>query len=175
MNPSDSKGEKQKNEKKKRIKIIRTFPDIILKVKAKPVSDISESTLKILDEMIKVVKMADAAGLAANQIGISRCLAVAVQENGEFLKMINPQIIEDNGEEIEEEGCLSVPGSALTIRRASRIVIEYLDPEGKKQTLRASGFTARVLQHEIDHLNGVLIIDRLEAEERLQFLREYKK
>jgi peptide deformylase len=89
--------------------------------------------------------------------------------------MINPTILEENGEEIDEEGCLSVPGSILAIPRAPRIVVEYLDPEGKKQVLRASGFTARVLQHEIDHLNGILIIDRLEAEERLQFLREYKK
>jgi peptide deformylase len=178
VNHLDTKSGKPENgekEKKKRIKIIRTFPDIILKVKAKPITDISESTLKILDEMVKVVKMADAAGLAANQIGISRTLAVAVQEDGSFLKMINPVIVEDNGEENDEEGCLSVPGSVLTIPRASRVVVEYLDTEGKKQTIRASGFTARVLQHEIDHLNGLLIIDRLQPEERLQFLREYKK
>jgi peptide deformylase len=175
VNTPNSKSDKQETEKKPRIKIIRTFPDIILKVKTKPVTDISKPILKILDEMVRVVHMADAAGLAANQIGISRCLAVVVQENGEFLRMINPFIVEDNGEESDEEGCLSVPGSVLTIPRASRIVVEYLDPEGKKQTLRASGFTARVLQHEIDHLNGLLIIDRLKPEERLQFLREYKK
>lgn len=169
------KHEDQEQEKRKRIKIIRTFPDIILKVKAKQVTDISEPTLKILDEMVKVVKRADAAGLAANQIGISRCLAVAVQESGEFLQMINPVVVENDGEELDEEGCLSVPGSVLTIPRHSRVAVEYLDAEGRKQIIRASGFTARVLQHEIDHLNGILIIDRLEPEERLQFLREYKK
>ncbi len=178
MNNTDSESQKHENgerDKRKRLKIIRTFPDIILKVKAKPVTDISESTLKILDEMVKVVKTADAAGLAANQIGISRRLAVAVQENGTMLKLINPVIVEDNGKEMDDEGCLSIPGPVLAIPRASRIVVEYIDPDGKEQTIRASGFTARVLQHEIDHLNGLLIIDRLDPEERLQFLRDYKK
>lgn len=178
MNNSETeqgKSENTEREKRKRLKIIRTFPDIILKVKAKPVTDISESTLKILDEMVKVVKTAEAAGLAANQIGISRCLAVAVQENGKMLKMINPVIVEDDGNETDEEGCLSIPGPVLAIPRSSRIIVEYIDTDGREQTLTASGFTARVLQHEIDHLNGLLIIDRLKPEMRLQFLREYKK
>ena len=160
---------------KKKVKIIRTFPDIILKVKTKDVKKISETSIKILDEMVKVVKTADAAGLAANQIGIRRSLAVALLENDEFLRLINPVIKEMEGEEVEEEGCLSIPDVSVKIPRARRIVIEYIDIEGNKKTYKASGFTARVIQHEIDHLNGTLIIDRLNPDEKLKFLREYKK
>jgi len=160
---------------KKKVKIIRTFPDIILKVKTKNVKKISETSIKILNEMVKVVKTADAAGLAANQIGIRRSLAVALLENDEFLRLINPVIKEREGEEIEEEGCLSIPDVSVKVPRARRIVIEYIDIEGNKKTYKASGFTARVIQHEIDHLNGTLIIDRLNPDEKLKFLREYKK
>ena len=160
---------------KKTIEIIRTFPNSILKVKTKKVRDISESVIKTLEEMVKVVKMADAAGLAANQIGISRRLAVCLLENNEFLKIINPVIKEMDGEEVNEEGCLSVPGAVLELPRAKRITIEYLDTDGNMKTFEASGFTARVLQHEIDHLNGLLIFDRLNPQERIKFLREYKQ
>lgn len=160
---------------KKKVKIIRTFPDIILKVKTKDVKKISETSIKILNEMVKVVKTADAAGLAANQIGIRRSLAVALLENDEFLRLINPVIKEMEGEEVEEEGCLSIPDVSVKIPRARRIVIEYIDIEGNKKTYKASGFTARVIQHEIDHLNGTLIIDRLNPDDKLKFLREYKK
>ena len=160
---------------KKTVEIIRTFPNSILKVKTKKVRDISESVIKTLEEMVKVVKMADAAGLAANQIGISRRLAVCLLENNEFLKIINPVIKEMDGEEVNEEGCLSVPGAVLELPRAKRIIIEYLDTDGNMKTFEASGFTARVLQHEIDHLNGLLIFDRLNPQERIKFLREYKQ
>jgi len=118
--------------------------------------------------------MADAAGLAANQIGISRSLAVVLLENGDFLKMINPVLKESECEEVDEEGCLSVPDSVIKIPRSTRVVVEYLDTDGNIKTFEASGFTARVLQHEIDHLNGLLIFDRLNPQERIKFLREYK-
>lgn len=160
---------------KKKIEIVRTFPDLILKIKTKNVKSISESVFKTLDEMVKVAKMADAAGLAANQIGISRSLAVVLLENGDFLKIINPVLKESEGEEVDEEGCLSVPDSVIKIPRSTRVVVEYLDTDGNIKTFEASGFTARVLQHEIDHLNGLLIFDRLNPQERLKFLREYKK
>ncbi|MBA7620452.1 Peptide deformylase [subsurface metagenome] len=160
---------------KKKVEIVRTFPDSTLKIKTKNVESISESVIKTLDEMVKVAKMADAAGLAANQIGISRSLAVVLLENGDFLKMINPVLKESEGEEVDEEGCLSVPDSVIKIPRSTRVVVEYLDTDGNIKTFKASGFTARVLQHEIDHLNGLLIFDRLNPQERIKFLREYKK
>ena len=160
---------------KKRVEIVRTFPDSILRTKTNSVKEISESVIKTLDQMIKVVKMADAAGLAANQIGISLSLAVVLVENDEFLRLINPVMVEKHGEEIDEEGCLSIPDVILNLPRAKKIIIEYIDINGSKKTFEASGFTARVLQHEIDHLNGTLIIDRLKPQERLKFLREYKQ
>lgn len=159
---------------KKKVEIVRTFPDSTLKIKTKNVKSISESVIKTLDEMVKVAKMADAAGLAANQIGISRSLAVVLLENGDFLKMINPVLKESEGEEVDEEGCLSVPDSVIKIPRSTRVVVEYLDTDGNIKTFEASGFTARVLQHEIDHLNGLLIFDRLNPQERIKFLRKYK-
>jgi peptide deformylase len=160
---------------KKRVEIVRTFPDSILRTKTNIVKEISGSVIKTLDQMIKVVRMADAAGLAANQIGISNSLAVALLKNDEFLKLINPVMIEKEGEEIDEEGCLSIPDVILNIQRAKKIIIEYLDINGNKKIFEASGFTARVLQHEIDHLNGTLIIDKLKPQEKLKFLRKYKK
>lgn len=155
--------------------IIRTFPDIILKVKTKPIEKISASVRKILDEMVKISQKADAAGLAANQIGISRNLAVAILENGEFMKLINPRVVESSGKQKDDEGCLSIPNVVLEIHRSNKITIEYMDTEGKAQEFTASGFTARVIQHEIDHLNGLLIIDRIPKQEKLKFLREYKR
>jgi peptide deformylase len=163
------------SERKKRMRVIRTFPDIILKVKTKDVKEITDATIKILEEMEKIVNNANAAGLAANQIGISRSLAVALLENGTFLRMINPQVKVTSGEEREEEGCLSIPNAILSVSRPRKVTIEYLDSSGTLKDFEASGFTARVLQHEIDHLNGKLIFDKLEAEERLKFLREYNK
>lgn len=160
---------------KKRVEIVRTFPDSILRIKTNSVKEISESVIKTLDQMIKVVRMADAAGLAANQIGISLSLAVVLVENDEFLRLINPVMVEKHGEEIDEEGCLSIPDVTLNLPRAKRIIIEYLDIHGSKKTFETSGFTARVSQHEIDHLNGTLIIDRLKPQERLKFLREYNQ
>lgn len=165
----------KKDEIKKRVKIIRTFPDIILKVKTKDVEEISETTIKILEEMEKIVNNAQAAGLAANQIGISRSLAVALLEDETFLRMINPKVKETSGEEKEEEGCLSLPNAVLEITRPRKVTIEYLDSNGKVKEFKASGFTARVLQHEIDHLNGELIFDKLEPDKRLKFLRDYNK
>lgn len=159
----------------KKTKIIRTFPDIILKVKTKTIQRITVSVKKILDEMVNISHETEAAGLAANQIGISRNLTVAILENGEFMKLINPRIIDASGKQIEEEGCLSIPNAVLEIPRAKIVTVEYLDTEGNRQEFTASGFTARVLQHEIDHLNGLLIIDRLPKEEKLKFLREYRR
>ncbi len=160
---------------KKRLEIVRTFPDSILRTKTNSVKEISESVIRTLEQMIKVVRMADAAGLAANQIGISSSLAVVLLKNDEFLKLINPVRVEKQGEEIDEEGCLSIPDVILNLPRAKKIIIEYLDINGSKKTFETSGFTARVMQHEIDHLNGTLIIDRLKPQERLKFLREYKQ
>jgi len=160
---------------KKKIEIIRTFPDAILKIKTKNVKEISDSVVKILEQMVEVIKMVEGAGLAANQIGIDKSFAIALLENGKFLRIINPIIKEYDGEEIDTEGCLSIPDAVVKVSRATRIVIEYLDIDENIKTFEASGFTARVLQHEIDHLKGTLIIDKLKPDERLKFLREYKK
>jgi len=154
---------------KKELDVIRTFPDSILKVKTKNVTEITESIINALDDMLNVIHLADGAGLAANQIGIAKSLAVALMDDKKFIKLINPTIKEMKGEEIEEEGCLSVPHVRIEVRRAKELVVEYLDIKGKEKILEVKGFPARVLQHEI------LIIEHLPPEEKLKFLREYKK
>ena len=159
----------------KNVEVIRKFPDAILKEKAKTIENIDGVVIETLDKMLKVVRLAEGAGLAANQIGIGRQLAIAMVEEKRFVKLINPRIKELDGEEVDEEGCLSIPGAIIKVPRAKRIVIEYLNEDGNTKILEAKGFAARVLQHEIDHLNGILIIDKLKPEEKLKFLREYKR
>jgi len=159
----------------KNVEVIRKFPDAILKAKAKTIENIDGIVIETLDKMLKVVRLAEGAGLAANQIGIGRRLAVAMVDEKRFIKLINPRIKELDGEEVDEEGCLSIPGAVIKVPRATRIVVEYLNEDGDTKILEAKGFAARVLQHEIDHLNGILIIDKLNPEEKLKFLRKYRK
>ncbi len=160
---------------KKTIEVIRTFPDSILKIKTKKVLQITESIIKTFEDMINIVRLADGAGLAANQIGIAKSLAIALLDETKFIKLINPVIKQMDGKQVDEEGCLSIPKTTVKVRRAKDLTVEYLDIEGNKKILQVEGFTARVIQHEIDHLNGVLIIDYLNPDEKLKFVRECKK
>jgi len=160
---------------KKKVESIRTFPNSILKIKTKDVEQITESIIKTFEDMINIVKLADGAGLAANQIGIAKSLAIALLDDKTFVRLINPVIRETHGKETDDEGCLSIPEAVVKVHRAKELIVEYLDIEGNKKILEVDGFTARVLQHEIDHLNGVLIIDYLKPDEKLKFVREYKK
>jgi len=160
---------------KKKVESIRTFPDSILKIKTKDVEQITGSIIKTFEDMINIVRLADGAGLAANQIGIAKSLVIALLDDKKFIKLINPVIKQMEGEQTDEEGCLSIPEATVKVHRAKELIVEYLDIEGNKKILEVDGFTARVLQHEIDHINGVLIIDYLKPDEKLKFVREYKK
>ncbi|MGD9807677.1 MAG: peptide deformylase [Deferribacterales bacterium] len=144
---------------------VKTFPDKVLRIKAEPVVDINEETVKLLDNMVQTMHHQKGVGLAAPQVGISKRIIVidtsAGEDEGMILRVINPEIIEASGEQVGEEGCLSVPGEYEPVRRAEKIRVKALSEEGKPYTMEAEGFLARVFQHEIDHLNGVLFIDRL--------------
>jgi peptide deformylase len=144
---------------------VKTFPDKVLRIKAEPVVDINEDTVKLLDNMVQTMHHQKGVGLAAPQVGVSKRMIVidtsAGEDEGMILRVINPEIIEASGEQVGEEGCLSVPGEYEPVRRAEKIKVKALSEEGKPYTIEAEGFLARVFQHEIDHLNGVLFIDRL--------------
>lgn len=133
--------------------------DEILREKAKPVKSINSNIVKLLDNLVDTMYNARGAGLAAPQIGVAK--RVAVVDIGEGLyELINPEIISSSGQETDTEGCLSIPGIVGDVARAEIIKVRYLDRHGKVKNLTAKGMLARAMQHEIDHLDGILYIDR---------------
>ncbi|MDO8684296.1 MAG: peptide deformylase [Armatimonadota bacterium] len=139
------------------------YGDDILRKPTKPV-DLSNSDLKeLIEHMIEVMREAPGVGLAANQVGIDKRLFVYDVGEGPSA-ILNPKIIKQRGKEIATEGCLSIPGLQGDVRRAAAVVVEGLDPDGNEVRVEADGLLARVFQHEIDHLNGTLFIDRADPD-----------
>lgn len=133
--------------------------DSILREKAKPVREVNSNILKLLDNMKDTMYAANGVGLAAPQIGISKRVIVVDAED-DLLELINPEIIFAEGEQEDTEGCLSVPGFIGDVTRAYKVKVRAQDRSGKEIILTREALTARALQHEIDHLNGILFIDR---------------
>lgn len=149
---------------------VKTFPDKVLRKKAEPVTTINEPIRRLLDDMVQTMHASRGVGLAAPQVGVSKRIIVidtsVGEDDGMVLKVINPEIIASEGEQMEEEGCLSIPGEYEPIRRAEKVTVQAMDLDGNTYTLEAEGFLSRIFQHEIDHLNGVLFIDRLPSFKR---------
>lgn len=143
------------------VRKIRTVGDPVLRKKAWPVRHINRSLETLIDDMLETMYMAEGVGLAAPQVGVSKRIIVIDVGEGP-VELINPEIITTEGEGLGTEGCLSVPGKAGEVPRASRLRVSGLNREGKRVWYEAEGLFARVLQHEIDHLDGVLFIDRAE-------------
>ena len=144
------------------IRNVRTNPDPVLREKASKLKNITSPILTLLDDMAETMYDADGIGLAAPQIGISKRLVVIdVQDENGLLKLINPEIIKHSGSEAAVEGCLSFPGVAGEVERATDVTVKALNPEGKPVEISATGLLARALQHEIDHLDGTLFVDRV--------------
>ncbi|MFH1683308.1 MAG: peptide deformylase [Candidatus Margulisiibacteriota bacterium] len=140
-------------------KIVR-FPNPVLRKKAKAVKRVTPEIIKLIDDMIEAMQSAPGIGLAAPQVGVS--LRVIVADIGEgLMALVNPKIIERHGEHIYTEGCLSLPGVEAPIKRASRVIVKCLDSSGKSIKIEAQGLLATVFQHEIDHLDGLVFIDRV--------------
>jgi len=159
---------------------IITYPDKILSRPAEPVSDINSEVHKIITDMASTMYDAPGLGLAAVQIGCNKRLLVydvAQKENKRSLEvMINPKIISSEGTTISEnEGCLSVPDFRSDVKRAAIVLVEGFNQEGKPLRVEAEGLLAVVLQHEIDHLNGTLFIDRISALKRELYKRRIRK
>ena len=131
----------------------------VLREKAREVKAVNSSILKLLDNMVDTLHDAEGVGLAAPQIGVSkRVIVVEVEEK--LYELINPVVLEKEGEICSEEGCLSIPDMTGEIMRAEKICVRGLDRKGEPVEVRGDGLLARALQHELDHLDGVLFVDK---------------
>ena len=146
---------------------IRVFGDPVLRKRAKPVTKFDDNLEKTIERMIETMYHYDGVGLAAPQVGISQRFFVMDVGNGP-VAVINPEILEIDPEtEVAEEGCLSFPEIFVEIERSKRIKVKYQNTRGEYVEEELEGYAARVFQHEFDHLNGVLIIDRISPAKRL--------
>ncbi len=149
---------------------VRTYGDPVLKQVAREVDRVDGALAKLVDDMVETMYAAEGAGLAAPQVGVQkRVFVYDVGEGPEAL--INPEIVESEGEWYHDEGCLSIPGLRLGIVRPNRVHLRGLDLDGNERSLEADEFLGRVFQHEVDHLDGVLMVERLSEDMRKQALR----
>lgn len=142
------------------IRIIVKEPDEVLHKKAKEVTKITPNVQKLLTDMAETMYDADGVGLAAPQVGIlKRVIVVDVGDDNGLIELINPEIVSSSGEQLGSEGCLSIPALNGEVRRAMEVTVKGLERDGKEITITGTELLARALQHEIDHLNGVLFTD----------------
>lgn len=149
------------------IKKLRHLPDAILKGRAKRVSVIDGSINKLIDDMIETMQLANGMGLAAPQIGVPLRVVVLQMPEEEPVALINPEVVKRSGEQEVVEGCLSIPGYAGEIKRSVSVTVKGLDRRGRATRIKASGLMAQVLQHELDHLNGILYVDHVTDETKV--------
>jgi peptide deformylase len=166
------------------IRRILSFPEPFLRGTARPVENIDGKTVSAIDDMVQTMYAAPGIGLAAPQIGLDQRIIVldVAEEEDEtpergkhLLKIVNPVIVESDGEITWEEGCLSVIDFRAEVKRAGRILLKGFDPDQKEIAIEAEGLLAVALQHEIDHLDGTLFIDRLSRLKREMYVRRVKK
>ena len=164
------------------VREIKKFPDPVLRKKTAPVGAIDNDLCRLIDDMVETMHAAPGVGLAANQVGVPLQVAVidigSHEEDGKkhpLVVLINPEIISQEGSIVAEEGCLSVPDFTEKVKRAARVKVRAKDRTGKAFELDADGLMAKALQHEVDHLNGVLFIDRLSPIKKSIFRRKLKK
>ncbi len=158
---------------------IRTYPDKILNDMASDVDSVNGNLQKLIDDMVESMYAAPGIGLAAPQIGVSKRLIVvdvsSIEKNRSLMVVINPEIAYSEGEILSEEGCLSVPQFISTVKRSERVFIKGADREGNPLEIEGTGLLSRALQHEIDHINGTLFIDRLDPLKKEDFQKTYLK
>ncbi len=144
------------------------FPDPVLRQRARKVRKIGDSIRVLADDLVDTMSHAGGVGLAANQIGVlKRVIVIQLPDDEEAQVYVNPEIVQREGERRVEEGCLSIPGFKATITRSIWVKFRGLDMESKLVRLKAEGLLAQALEHEIDHLNGILYVDHLASHEEL--------
>ncbi|OGB89947.1 MAG: peptide deformylase [candidate division NC10 bacterium RIFCSPLOWO2_12_FULL_66_18] len=158
---------------------ILTYAHPILRQRARAVSNITGELQRLIDDMVETMYEAPGVGLAANQVGSLRRVFVANpsedHDPSKLLVLINPELVEAEGESVAEEGCLSIPDFREEVRRARRVLLRGLDRNERPVEIEGEDLLARILQHELDHLNGILFVDRLSPARRDILLRKLKK
>lgn len=156
------------------IRRILTVEEPILRERARKVTQFDGSLHRLLDDMLETMRDAPGIGLAANQLGVPLQVAV-IELEGKVTELINPQVVRSSGEIVDWEGCLSIPGFVAEVTRAAKVTVKARNRHGKEFRVKGAELFARALQHEIDHLNGVLYIDYLESLEELVRLSEHSE
>ena len=159
------------------------YPHSVLTTKGRDVEVVDDRVRKILDDMAETMYANKGLGLASNQVGLlERLVVIDIPEDKErgiratgLLQMINPRIVVQEGHIVYQEGCLSFPGLYIDVPRAAHVVVEFLDREGKPQRMEADGLLGVAFQHEVDHTNGIVFVDRLDRKARKRALREYDR
>ncbi len=149
------------------VRDIRVVPDPMLRRKAKKVTSVDGFVQSLIDDMIETMQAASGVGLAATQVGVPLRIAVIGMPGEEIIALINPEVVKKDGERLLEEGCLSVPGYQGEVKRSAWVKVKAQDRQGKHFRIKAEELLAQALEHEIDHLDGVLYIDRLEGPDKL--------
>lgn len=153
---------------------IRTFGDPVLLTQSAAVTDIDGKVVHLVEKMFETLYQSDSGiGLAAPQVGVQR--QIFVWDMGEQpLVILNPKIVESDGEWVYSEGCLSIPGLYVELMRPKKVLMKGIDLNGNEISFEADELEARLFQHELDHLNGVLMFDRMQPEQRKQAMEQYR-
>ena len=154
---------------------IKEYGEPVLREKALPVNEVTPEILNIIKDMTETMYDDSGVGLAAPQVGISKRIILVDGEEDGLIVLINPMIVKSEGEVVAEEGCLSIPGIYSQVKRASKVTVKALNVNGNPIEITKEALTARALQHEIDHLDGILFVDRIGRMERQMLLDKLKK
>jgi len=146
----------------------------VLRQRAHEVARYDDGVKALVADLYETMRAAKGVGLAANQIGVARRVAVAAADDKEVV-LVNPVVVESDGEDIAEEGCLSIPDIFADVSRATRVVVETTGEDGQRTRVEGTGLFARAIQHEIDHLDGILFLDRIGPIKRRRLVADYKK
>ena len=161
------------------IRPILRYGASVLHEPASPVREVTPAIQAVIDDMIQTMYAAPGIGLAATQIGVGFRIFVADTSVGrnpsDLLVFVNPEFVDRDGMQLEEEGCLSLPGFNATVARPSRVVLKGLDREGREHVVEGTGLLARCFQHEMDHLEGTVFVERLRGLQKDLILRKIKK
>ena len=154
---------------------IRTFGDPVLKSRAATVEEFDESLERLAEEMLQTMREHDGVGLAATQVGRLKRVLVAALEDEEYV-IVNPTIEQKSGDPVPDtEGCLSIPEIQVEVERPTNVVVSGFDTNGLAIKLEVEGLLARIIQHEVDHLDGILILDRTDRESRKAAMRAWRE
>jgi len=156
------------------IRDIHLFGSPVLRQRAAEIDVVDDAVRALVDDLFDTMAAASGVGLAANQIGVARRVAV-INAEGQTFAMINPRIVESSGRDVKEEGCLSIPDVFAEVSRPERVVLEALNEDGEQIRMDVSALVARAIQHELDHLDGVLFIDLLSPLKRQLLVSRWKK